>query len=130
MRKIQHTPCNVRPPIVDSNLNGFPICLLYTSRQDISNAVTLPDPEVRMAALGVLGRLRRPASLSILSQAVYDPHPAVRAFAAGALGEFGSTDGIAPLTHALSDENPRVRKMCIRDRSLVNKSRNSTRRSS
>ena len=27
---------------------------------DISNAVTLPDPEVRMAAVGILGRLRRP----------------------------------------------------------------------
>lgn len=78
---------------------------------DISGAVTLPDPEVRMAALGVLGRLRRPTSLSVLSQAVYDPHPAVRAFAAGALGEFGSADGLAPLTHALSDENPRVRSV-------------------
>ncbi len=32
---------------------------------DISNAVTLPDPEVRMAALGMLGRLRRPASLLV-----------------------------------------------------------------
>ena len=35
-----------------------------------------------MAALGVLGRLKRPASLSLLSQAVYDPDPSVRAFAA------------------------------------------------
>ena len=76
---------------------------------DITNAVTLPDPEVRMAAVGILGRLRRPASISALSQAVYDPHPAVRAFAAGALGEFGSADGIAPLIHSVEDENPRVR---------------------
>ncbi|HVG02457.1 MAG TPA: HEAT repeat domain-containing protein [Nitrospira sp.] len=76
---------------------------------DIINAVTLPDPEVRMAAVGILGRLRRPSSISTLSQAVYDPHPAVRAFAAGALGEFGSSDGIAPLTHSIEDENPRVR---------------------
>ena len=48
-----------------------------------------------MAAVGILGRLRHPSSLSALSQAVYDPHPAVRAFAAGALGDFGSADGIA-----------------------------------
>ena len=43
-----------------------------------------------MAALGVLGRLKRPSSLAVLAQAVYDPDPSVRAFAAGALGEFGS----------------------------------------
>jgi HEAT repeat protein len=76
---------------------------------DITNAATLPDPEVRMAALGVLGRLRRPASLAVLTQAVYDPNPQVRAFAAGALGEFGSPAGIAPLTHAIGDEVAVVR---------------------
>ncbi len=76
---------------------------------DITNAATLPDAEVRMAAIGVLGRLKRPASLALLSQAVYDPNPSVRAFAAGALGEFGSPGGVAPLTHALGDEMAMVR---------------------
>jgi len=37
---------------------------------NITNAATLPDPEVRMAALGVLGRLKRPTSFAVLSQAV------------------------------------------------------------
>ncbi len=76
---------------------------------DITSAATLPDPEVRMAALGVLGRLKRPASLAVLSQAVYDPNPSVRAFAAGALGEYGSPGGVAPLTHAVGDEMAMVR---------------------
>lgn len=76
---------------------------------DIANAATLPDADVRMAALGILGRLKRPASLAVLAQAVYDPIPSVRAFAAGALGEFGSPDGAAALTHAVGDEVAMVR---------------------
>jgi HEAT repeat protein len=78
---------------------------------DITNACTLPDAEVRMAALGVLGRLKRPASLAVLSQAVYDPNPSVRAFAAGALGEFGSPGAVAPLTHAVGDDMAMVRSI-------------------
>jgi HEAT repeat protein len=76
---------------------------------DIINAATLPDADVRMAALGILGRLKRPATLAVLAQSVYDPVPSVRAFAAGALGEFGSPDGVAPLTHAVGDEAAMVR---------------------
>lgn len=76
---------------------------------DITGAATLPEPEVRMAALGVLGRLKRPSSLSVLSQAVYDPEPSVRAFAAGALGEYGQAGGVAPLTHAIGDDSAHVR---------------------
>ncbi|MCP9472388.1 MAG: HEAT repeat domain-containing protein [Nitrospira sp.] len=76
---------------------------------DISGAATLPDPDLRMAAIGVLGRLKHRSSLAILSRAVYDPLPAVRAFAAGALGEFGSSDGVAPLLHAIGDEIAMVR---------------------
>ena len=76
---------------------------------DITNAATLPDADVRMAALAVLGRLKRQASLAVLAQAVYDPNPSVRAFAAGALGEFGSPGGVAPLTHAVGDEMAVVR---------------------
>ena len=76
---------------------------------DITGAATLPDPDVRMAALGILGRLKRPSSLSVLSQGVYDPEPSVRAFAAGALGDYGQVGGVAPLTHALGDESARVR---------------------
>ena len=72
---------------------------------DITGAATLPDPETRMAALGVLGRLKHSSSLSVLSQGVYDPEPQVRAFAAGALGELGQPGAVAPLTHALGDEN-------------------------
>ena len=63
---------------------------------DITGAATLPEPDVRMAALGVLGRLKRPSSLSVLSQGVYDPEPSVRAFAAGALGDYGQAGGVAP----------------------------------
>ncbi|MDZ4856973.1 MAG: HEAT repeat domain-containing protein [Nitrospirota bacterium] len=76
---------------------------------DITGAATLPEPDVRMAALGVLGRLKRPSSLSVLGQGVYDPEPSVRAFAAGALGDYGQAGGVAPLTHALGDEHARVR---------------------
>ena len=76
---------------------------------DIAGEATLPDAELRMAALGALGRLKRPAGLPILSQSVYDPDPSVRAFAAGALGEFGSPKGEPALLHALEDESPRVR---------------------
>jgi HEAT repeat protein len=76
---------------------------------DITGAATLPDPDVRMAALGILGQLKRPSSLSVLSQGVYDPEPSVRAFAAGALGDYGQVGGVAPLTHALGDESARVR---------------------
>jgi HEAT repeat protein len=76
---------------------------------DITGAATLPDPDVRMAALGVLGKLKRPSSLAVLSQAVYDPEPPVRAFAAGALGDYGQAGGVAPLTHALGDESAHVR---------------------
>ena len=78
---------------------------------DITGAATLPDPDVRMAALGILGQLKRPSSLSVLSQGVYDPEPLVRAFAAGALGDYGQVGGVAPLTHALGDESARVRAM-------------------
>jgi HEAT repeat protein len=81
---------------------------------DITSASTLPDAEVRMAALGVLGQLKRPSSLAVLSQAVYDPNPSVRAFAAGALGEFGSPGGVAPLTHAIGDEMALVRSVAVR----------------
>ena len=92
----------------------FAYAALYTLGKqdmlvDITSAATLPDPETRMAALGVLGRLKRFSSLAVLSQGVYDPDAPVRAFAAGALGEFGQPGAIAPLTHALDDENARVR---------------------
>ena len=76
---------------------------------DITGAATLPDPEIRMAALGLLGQLKQQSSLSVLSQGIYDPEPSVRAFAAGALGDFGQPGGVAPLTHALNDESARVR---------------------
>jgi len=76
---------------------------------DITGAATLPDPEVRMAALGILGQLKRASSLSVLSQGVYDPEPSVRAFAAGALGDYGQAGGSGPLTHALGDDSARVR---------------------
>jgi len=76
---------------------------------DITGAATLPDPDVRMAALGVLGQLKRPSSLSVLSQGIYDPEPSVRAFAAGALGDYGQAGGVGPLTHALGDDSARVR---------------------
>ena len=76
---------------------------------DITGAATLPDPDVRMAALGILGQLKQASSLSVLSQGVYDPEPSVRAFAAGALGDYGQAGCVAPLTHALGDDNARVR---------------------
>jgi HEAT repeat protein len=76
---------------------------------DITGAATLPEPEVRMAALGILGRLKRPSSLAVLSQGVYDPEPSVRAFAAGALGDYGQAGGVAPLTHAIGDDSAHVR---------------------
>lgn len=76
---------------------------------DITGAATLPEPEVRMAALGVLGRLKRPSSLAVLSQGVYDPEASVRAFAAGALGDYGQAGGVAPLTHAIGDDSAHVR---------------------
>ncbi|WP_455376967.1 HEAT repeat domain-containing protein [Petrachloros mirabilis] len=79
------------------------------SLRDITGATTLPDPETRMAAFGVLGTLKQPSSLAVLSQGVYDPDPSVRAFAAGALGDFGKPGAVAPLTHALGDESARVR---------------------
>lgn len=75
----------------------------------LMNAATLPDPDLRMAAIGVLGRLKHPSSLAILRRAVYDPLPSVRAFAAGALGEFGSPDGASALLHAIGDESAMVR---------------------
>lgn len=75
----------------------------------IMSAATLPDPDLRMAAIGVLGRLKHPSSLAILSRAVYDPLPSVRAFAVGALGEFGSPDGASALLHAIGDETALVR---------------------
>jgi HEAT repeat protein len=78
---------------------------------DILSAATLPDPESRMAAVGVLGRLREPSTFTLLRQSVYDPDPSVRAFAAGALGEFGLPQGAAALTHAITDESPRVRSV-------------------
>jgi HEAT repeat protein len=78
---------------------------------EILSGATLPDPNVRIAALGVLGRLKHHRSFQLLSQAVYDPDPAVRAFAAGALGEYGTPDAAAPLTHAIGDEDPRVRSI-------------------
>ena len=56
---------------------------------DITGAATLPDPDVRMAALGVLGRLKRPSSLSVLSQGVYDPS---RRFARSPLAHWESSD--------------------------------------
>jgi HEAT repeat protein len=76
---------------------------------DILSAATLPDSQARMAAVGVLGRLKRVASLPVLSRSIYDPDADVRAFAAGALGELGDPGAAAPLTHALADESPRVR---------------------
>ena len=78
---------------------------------EILSGATLPDPNVRAAALGVLGRLKVKRSLPLLSQAVYDPDPSVRAFAAGALGEFGAPDAASALTHAIEDEDPRVRSI-------------------
>lgn len=76
---------------------------------DIVSAATLPNPDLRMAAIGVLGRLKRPSTLSLLTQSVYDPDESVRAFAAGALGDFGNPSAGGALTQALSDESPRVR---------------------
>ena len=78
---------------------------------EILSTATLPDPDARMAAIGLLGRLKAPQGFSVLSQSVYDPEPSVRAFAAGALGEFGSPESAAPLTHAIGDEDPRVRSI-------------------
>ena len=71
----------------------FAYAALYKMAQsdmlvDITNAATLPDTEVRMVALGLLGRLKRLANLAVLTQAVYDSNLSVGAFAADALGEF------------------------------------------
>ena len=76
---------------------------------DIVSAASAPEPDARMAAIGVLGRLKHASSLPVLSQSIYDPDPSVRAFTAGALGELGVPGAAAPLTQALEDENPRVR---------------------
>lgn len=76
---------------------------------DILSAATLPNPDLRMAAIGVLGRIKRPSTLSLLTQSIYDPDESVRAFAAGALGDFGNPSAGGALTQALSDESPRVR---------------------
>lgn len=76
---------------------------------DLLSTATLPDSQARMAAVGVLGRLKRVASLPLLSRSIYDPDAEVRAFAAGALGELGDPGAAAPLMHALEDESPRVR---------------------
>lgn len=78
---------------------------------EIASEASLPDAELRMAALGVLGQLQRPASLRILSQSVYDPDPSVRAFAVGALGDLGNPKAEPALLHALEDEDPRVRRV-------------------
>jgi HEAT repeat protein len=76
---------------------------------EIMSAATLPEANTRMAALGVLGRLKHPPSLTVLRQSLYDPNPDVRAFAAGALGEFGQAGAATALVRALEDESPRVR---------------------
>lgn len=77
--------------------------------EEIASEATLPNAELRMAAIGVLGQLKRPSSLPLLSQSVYDPDPSVRAFAAGALGDLGDPKGEPALLHALEDEDARVR---------------------
>jgi HEAT repeat protein len=76
---------------------------------EIMGAATLPNPDLRMAAIGVLGRLKRRSSLTLLTQSVYDPDESVRTFAAGALGDFADPAGVGALTHALGDDSPRVR---------------------
>ena len=62
-----------------------------------------------MAAVGILGRLRRPSSISILSQAVYDPTRLSAPSQQEPWENSAVPTGSLPLTHSVGDENPRVR---------------------
>jgi HEAT repeat protein len=62
-----------------------------------------PDPDVRAAAVEVIGYLGGAGDAGLLVGAAEDPSAEVRARAAAALGRLAATEGAAALTRALDD---------------------------
>src|SRR5437867_3790012 len=75
-----------------------------------------PDlaPKARVAALDILGRLRRPGSASFIEQRLRDEDPDVRARAAHALGQIGDPTAYRSLLEAMQDPEWPVRAMAAK----------------
>jgi len=71
-------------------------------------------PKARVAALDILGRLRRPGSASFIEQRLRDEDPDVRARAAHALGQIGDPTTYRSLLEAMQDPEWPVRAMAAK----------------
>ena len=86
---------------------------------EITALVMDADVSIRVAAVGLLGALRRPDTRAQLLTALHDPDKAVRAAAAGALGSLGyalprnEAQIVTALLEAGKDTEPSVRSAAI-----------------
>jgi HEAT repeat protein len=67
-------------------------------------------PALRLRIFRLLGRLKSPQAIPILTEGLRDRNPQVRAMAAWALGEIGNRSAVPALRSALNDADPQVRR--------------------
>ncbi|MGD2143790.1 MAG: HEAT repeat domain-containing protein, partial [Anaerolineae bacterium] len=72
-------------------------------------ALSHPDSAIRHEAVKLLGRLRGPKVLELVSAALRDKDAEVRGLAALSLGELGKAEAVPPLVDALNDGSASVR---------------------
>ncbi len=83
----------------------------------ITEAAGRKEPEVREAAMPLLGHLKRQKALAVLVRALQsDPDPRVRASSARGLLHTRVLDGrvLDPLLKAVKDKSPEVRSSCLK----------------
>jgi HEAT repeat protein len=68
-----------------------------------------PDPEVRSSTAFILGKIRPPGALDLLSRACRDPAPFVRGAALQGLSDLGHPEAVDLVIKALRDDDPRIR---------------------
>lgn len=99
-------------PLVTALVHGtVPRAIAFRAVLDVGPAalpgvrllVRAGDPEIRAAAVELLGWLGEASDAELLARAVGDPSSEVRARAAGALGRLASADGADALAGALDD---------------------------
>lgn len=68
------------------------------------------QPSLRLRVFRLLGRMKSPQAIPVLTEGLRDRNPQRRAVAAWALGEIGNRRAIPSLLSALNDPDPQVRR--------------------